>query len=100
MKTYGGVDIYIHVYLTLALIGGEWSASRPDSCTPGERVPVIHWIGGWVGPIYFICDEGETNRETCFYLKTYKKYLQSVIPAAGTVMPSASADVRQLMKPL
>jgi hypothetical protein len=28
MKTYGGVDVYIHVFLTSALIRGEWSASR------------------------------------------------------------------------
>jgi hypothetical protein len=24
MKTYGGMDIYIHVFLTWALVGGEW----------------------------------------------------------------------------
>jgi hypothetical protein len=29
MKAYGGVDVWIHVFLTSALIGGEWSASRP-----------------------------------------------------------------------
>jgi hypothetical protein len=40
MKTYGGVDVQIHVYLTLALVGGKWSASRPDRFTPGERAPV------------------------------------------------------------
>jgi hypothetical protein len=28
MKTYGGVDVQIHVFLTSALVGGEWSASR------------------------------------------------------------------------
>jgi hypothetical protein len=26
------------------------SASRPCRFTPGERVPGIHCIGGWVGP--------------------------------------------------
>jgi hypothetical protein len=31
--------------LTLALSGGEWSASRPCRFTPGT-----HWIGGWVDP--------------------------------------------------
>jgi hypothetical protein len=50
MKTYGGVDVYIHVFLTSALIGGEWSASRTDRFTPEERAPVTHWIGGWVDP--------------------------------------------------
>jgi hypothetical protein len=39
MKTYGGVDIYTYVFLSLALIGGEWSGSRPARFTPGERAP-------------------------------------------------------------
>jgi hypothetical protein len=50
MKAYGGVEVYIHVFLTSALVGGEWSASRPCRFTPGERDPGTHWIGGWVGP--------------------------------------------------
>jgi hypothetical protein len=33
-----------------ALVGGEWSASRPGCFTLGERAPGTHWIGGWVGP--------------------------------------------------
>jgi hypothetical protein len=32
-------------FLTSALVGGEWLASRPGRITPGA-----HWIGGWVGP--------------------------------------------------
>jgi hypothetical protein len=31
-------------FLTSALDGGEWWASRPGRFTPGA-----HWIGGWVG---------------------------------------------------
>jgi hypothetical protein len=49
MKTYGGVDVYTHVFLTSALVRGEWAASRPGRFTPGERAPGTHWIGGWVG---------------------------------------------------
>jgi hypothetical protein len=37
MKTYGGVDVYIHTYFTPALVGGEWSASSPGRFTQGER---------------------------------------------------------------
>jgi hypothetical protein len=37
-------------YLTSALDGGEWSASRPGRAILGERTPGTHWIGGWVGP--------------------------------------------------
>jgi hypothetical protein len=36
--------------LTLALVGGEWSASRPGRFTPGERAPGPQWTGGWVDP--------------------------------------------------
>jgi hypothetical protein len=45
MKAYGGVDVYIHIFLTSVIVGGEWSASRPGRFTPGTR-----WIGGCVGP--------------------------------------------------
>jgi hypothetical protein len=50
MKAYGGVDVQIRIYLTSALVGREWSASRPDRFTPGGRAPGTHWIGGWVDP--------------------------------------------------
>jgi hypothetical protein len=38
-----GVDVLIHIFLTSALVVGEWSTSRPGRFTPGT-----HWIGGWV----------------------------------------------------
>lgn len=44
MKTYGEVGVWIHIFLTSALVGGGWSASRP-----GEKAPCTYWIGGWVG---------------------------------------------------
>jgi hypothetical protein len=50
MKAHGGMDVYIHIFLTSALLGDEWSASRPGRFTPEERAPGIHWIGGWVCP--------------------------------------------------
>jgi hypothetical protein len=37
-------------FLTSALDGGEWSASRLGHFIPGERAPGTHCIGGWVGP--------------------------------------------------
>jgi hypothetical protein len=48
MKAYGLVDVYIHIFLTSALAGGEWSASRPGRFTPEETAHGIHWTGGWV----------------------------------------------------
>jgi hypothetical protein len=50
MKAYGGVDLYIHIFLTSALVGNELSASRPSRFTPEERAPSTHWIGGLVDP--------------------------------------------------
>jgi hypothetical protein len=38
------------IFLTSALAGGEWLASRPGRFTPGERAPGTHWIGGRVRP--------------------------------------------------
>jgi hypothetical protein len=37
MKAYDGVHVYIHIFLTSALVGGEWSASRPGRFTPGKE---------------------------------------------------------------
>jgi hypothetical protein len=42
------VDVELHIFLTSALVGGEWSVSRPGRFTRGERAPGTHWIGGWV----------------------------------------------------
>jgi hypothetical protein len=36
MMAYGGVDVYIHIFLILTLAGGEWSASRSSLLTPEE----------------------------------------------------------------
>jgi hypothetical protein len=50
MKEYGEIYVQIHIFLTSALVGREWSASRPCCFTPGEKTPGTQWIGGWVGP--------------------------------------------------
>lgn len=41
-KAYGGVEILRHSLLTLELVGGEWSASRPRRFIPGERAIDSH----------------------------------------------------------
>jgi hypothetical protein len=40
MKAYGEVDVYIHIFLTSALAGSEWAASRPGHLTPGKETPL------------------------------------------------------------
>jgi hypothetical protein len=48
-KTYGEMDVQIHVFLTSALVGGGWSDSRHDRFILGERAPSTLWIGVWIG---------------------------------------------------
>jgi hypothetical protein len=50
MKVCGRVEVQINIFLTSALVEGEWSASCPVRFTPGERVPCTHCIGCWVDP--------------------------------------------------
>jgi hypothetical protein len=50
MKAYGEVDLWVKIFLTSALVVGEWSASRPCCFNPGERAFGTHWIGSWVSP--------------------------------------------------
>jgi hypothetical protein len=37
MKAYEGVGVKIHIFLTSALAGDEWSASRPADLEPGNK---------------------------------------------------------------
>jgi hypothetical protein len=41
---------YNHAFLTSALDGGKWSASRPGRFTHRERAPGTNCIGRWVSP--------------------------------------------------
>jgi hypothetical protein len=50
MKTYGGVNVQIHVLLISVLVGGEWLVSSPDSFIPEKRASRTHLIGDWVAP--------------------------------------------------
>jgi len=60
-----GVEVQIHTFLTLALAGGEWSASCSGGLTSGKRTPpypLDRWLGGpqsWPG-----CSGKETKSQT------------------------------------
>ena len=45
----GWVEVYLNSFLTSALEGGVWSASRPGRLYPRER-PGTHCTGSWVVP--------------------------------------------------
>jgi hypothetical protein len=50
MNTYGEVDVQTQIFLTSALVGGEWLALRPGLFTPEESAPGNHSIECWVAP--------------------------------------------------
>jgi len=43
MKTYDGVEVYFHAFLTLALCGGKWLVSRSGHFTLGGDPGTIGW---------------------------------------------------------
>jgi hypothetical protein len=49
MKAYEGMGVWMNIFLTLALVEGEWSASRPGCFALGQRARGTHSIGGWMG---------------------------------------------------
>jgi hypothetical protein len=57
--------VYIHFFLTSALVEDEKWASPLRSFTPGERATGTHWTGSWMGPIAGLDD--------FFFLLFYKK---------------------------
>jgi hypothetical protein len=44
------MEIYLHAFLSTAMDDGEWSSSRPDRLTSGERTPDTHFVGDLMGP--------------------------------------------------
>jgi hypothetical protein len=45
MKAYGGLEVYINIFLTSALAGGQF---HPRPLYSRERAPCTHWIRGWL----------------------------------------------------
>jgi hypothetical protein len=43
------VEVKIHVFLTFALVKGEWSALSTGLLSLGEGVPDAYWVGNWEG---------------------------------------------------
>jgi hypothetical protein len=63
MKLYVGVDVKIHVFLTSALVGGEWSAS-PSGKEP--LLPIGH-EAEWAPEPVWMTHGGE---KSCLYRDT------------------------------
>jgi hypothetical protein len=74
MKKYGGMNVYIHISLTLTIPGGDWSDKHHGCFTTRESAPGTHWIGGWVSPRIGVED---MEKRKCLVLSGLK--LQPVI---------------------
>jgi hypothetical protein len=79
--------------MTSALVGGEWSASRLGRFTPGEKAPVTHWIGGWVGPRTGLDDMEKrkfltvySNADPSVVHPVASRYIDCAIPAPLTFL--------------
>jgi hypothetical protein len=51
MIAYGGVDVWLHIFLNSALVRFDWSASRSGRFNSEELAPGTHWILCWVDTI-------------------------------------------------
>jgi hypothetical protein len=84
-----GVDVWIHIFLTSALDGGEWSTSRPGRFTPEERAPGTHRIGGWMdlsrsgqfGEEKILDPTGTRNSDPLVVQPVASRYTDYAIPA-------------------
>jgi hypothetical protein len=83
MKAHGGVNVWIQIFLTSALVGSEWLDSRHYSFTPGERAPGTHFIGGWVDTRAALDDVEERKFVTLtgLELRPLGRYTDCAIPA-------------------
>jgi hypothetical protein len=60
---YGEVKVQLHVNLTSALDGGEWSASRSDRITTRKKIYSVRIARRFDGPLsqFGLCGEEKCN---------------------------------------
>jgi hypothetical protein len=90
-RRMGWEEVKLHSFLTSALDGGEWSASRPDRDLPlgkGPPVPIVQ-EAGWAAEtrrkILYLCrgsNPGRSVRSQTLYRLSYR----------GSRIPSRSAN--------
>jgi hypothetical protein len=89
MKTHGGVDVYIHIFLTSALVGGKWSALRPAALPPGKELPVpIRYEAVWAPEAIWTtwrrensCPYRDSNSDPLAVQLIASRYTDCAIPA-------------------
>jgi hypothetical protein len=71
----GGVEVQLHSFLTSAVVGSDWSTSRPSRFAPGKE-------GGWVGPT---CPDVLEKKNIC---STYSLIALSVLRKVHSLFQS------------
>jgi hypothetical protein len=96
----------VSLFLTLALCGGEWSASCLGYFIPKERTSSTHFIGGWVGPLdsldtYLLTHGAERFLRSCQLcsLDTVKRKIPCVFQESNTGHPACSLSLYGLSCP-
>jgi hypothetical protein len=80
LRRIGEVELQFHAFLTSALDGGEWSASRPSRFIPRERAPGTHWIESvwtrWWREKFPAPDYPALSPEMYHWVGNYKYFIQ------------------------
>ena len=79
------MNVYLQSFLTSAIDGGRWSASRPGYFTPWEEIPNTHWVGGWLG-FRFGLDAMQKRKQS------YHAANQTEIPQMSNLLCSHCTD--------
>jgi hypothetical protein len=88
MKTYGGVDIWIHVFLTSELSVDKWSVSYPGRFRPGKRDADNHSMKDWMDPRTGL--NGGRGDKSCHF-RYYNSDPSAVQPVASSHQSALSS---------
>ena len=81
-KLIGGVEVHLHLFLTSALDGTDWSTSRVGRFISRKNA-INHWTGGWVGHITGL-DLLEKIKISCLYgIRTPDNQTPSLLSVTG-----------------
>jgi hypothetical protein len=65
MNTYGGVEVYLHHPWSQVYMEVTGQLHVPAALSPGEITRGTHWIGAWVGPTTGLDAEEERKISPC-----------------------------------
>jgi hypothetical protein len=72
------MEIRLHLFLTSAIVGAEWSASHAGCVPPAGIASSTHWIGGWIGQFW-------KGKNILFLLEIETRFLDSPVRSLVTI---------------